>query len=118
MLVALLADVDAFAAQNDLSVGDSARLAIAVEEVASNALRHGKARCLVIEIGIDADRMELTFEDDGTPFDPTEPMEFKGPNPNSGGGVGLEMVRSWSDSMVYRRQDRTNVLQLRVARTE
>lgn len=115
-LAGLLAEVAGFAGTTDLSEGDVARLAIVIEELASNALRHGQAHALSFDIAAGEDSVDIRFIDDGRRFDPAETGRFEGPDPQSGGGVGLQLVRSWCEPLVYRRTGKRNVLEARLRR--
>lgn len=114
----LLDGVAEFAEGAGLAVDESQRLAIVVEEIASNTARHAVGdRPLLLELAL-ADEgagIAIAFEDDGEPFDPTARTGFDGPDPVTGGGVGLELVRAWCE-MAYDRQVTGNRLVLRLPR--
>ena len=117
VLVAALAAVEDFIAEARLDDRDGARLAVVVEELASNALRHGATeRWLKLDLALTAelDGVRLTLEDDGVAFDPTADTDFAGPDRLTGGGVGLALVRTWADELAYARIDGRNRLELRV----
>lgn len=116
----LLAEAAAFALIAKLAPTDRDRLAIIVEELASNAARHGmSARKLRLTLDMSADEraIDIIIEDDGAPFDPTRRLGFSGPDPDTGGGVGLELVRAWCDRLAYSRDGATNRLILRLGRS-
>jgi len=54
----------------------------------------------------------IEVEDDGAPFDPTVERSFTGPNPETGGGVGLALLRSWGGNLAYDRAEGRNHLSL------
>ena len=112
----LLAEVAGFAGTTDLSEGDVARLAIVVEELASNALLHGQAHALSFDIAAGEDSVDIRLIDDGRRFDPAKTGRFEAPDPQTGGGVGLQLVRSWCEPLVYRRKGKSNVLEARLKR--
>lgn len=113
--LAALAAAEEFAHAAGLDARGGARLAVVVEELVSNAVRHGRADD-AIEIGlamaIVQGGVDLVLEDDGVAFDPTEPRAFNGPDPDTGGGVGLALVRAWADSLRYARESGRNRLEL------
>jgi anti-sigma regulatory factor (Ser/Thr protein kinase) len=118
-LAALIAAED-FATQAELGSRERARLAVVVEELVSNAVRHGAAGgAITIELALDAadGQVALVLEDDGLAFDPTIERAFSGPDAETGGGVGLALVRAWANAFRYsRRAGRNRVeLQLRAA---
>ena len=104
-----------FLPQSSLDERSRIKVAIIVEELVSNALRHGAgerdmALCLTL-----ADRdgaIALEIEDDGEPFDPTSGLHFNGPDPKTGGGIGLAIVRAWGDEITYARSGGHNVLRM------
>lgn len=113
VLIAAQAAVANFAAGAGLAQAATARLSVMVEEVLSNALRHGMAQKVRLHLRSVAGGIALTFEDDGAPFDPTRQLAFKGPDPQTGGGVGLALLNAWGHKPCYARIDGTN--RLRVA---
>ncbi len=96
---------------------------VCLEELMSNIARHGKVHScptetdadnpLSISIGIDvrADRIAMTIEDNGRPFDVEKapakvvdrPLEQVQP-----GGLGINLVKSFRNNFVYRRSDAGN----------
>jgi anti-sigma regulatory factor (Ser/Thr protein kinase) len=100
---------------------------VCVEELMSNIARHGKGHSfpttfptekdadnpLSISIDIDvlADRIAMTIEDNGRPFDVEKapakvvdrPLEQVQP-----GGLGINLIKSFSHSIEYRRTDAGN----------
>jgi anti-sigma regulatory factor (Ser/Thr protein kinase) len=118
-LVALIDGAAAFAEEAGLSTGAAQRLAIVIEELASNAARHGaggEGLRVSLELTDEGDGVAIVFEDDGVPFDPTTRPVFQGPDPITGGGVGIELVRAWCEGMVYQRVKSNNRLRLKLPR--
>lgn len=118
--VASLAALEAaedFAHAVGLDARGGARLAVVVEELVSNAVRHGaEAGMIAIELTLDADDGEvaLVLTDNGVAFDPTADRNFSGPDADTGGGVGLALVKAWANTFAYRRDDGRNVVELRL----
>lgn len=111
----IMAAIDAaqvFADQAHLSPGMAARLTITVEELVANALEHGGAGEVALELTDHADRIELTLHDTGVAFDPREAMAPNLPDPDTGGGVGLSLVKAWSRIDSYVRDGASNRLGL------
>lgn len=120
-LVALLDSAAAFADEIGLTKGETQRLAIVVEEIASNAARHGAGADglrLALKLTDEGDCVALAFEDDGEQFDPTTRPVFEGPDPITGGGVGIELVRAWCEEMAYKRVISTNRLRLKLPKQQ
>lgn len=94
----------------------AARLLVCVEELVSNALRHGSVGGAAVDLELvlraRAAGVELSLSDNGVAFDPTSCRDFTGPDRQTGGGVGLELVRRWSHEMLYARTDGRNDLRL------
>ncbi len=100
---------------------------VCLEELMSNIARHGKVHSvttafptetdaespLSISIGVDvrADRIAMTIEDNGCPFDVEKapakvvdrPLEQVQP-----GGLGINLIKSFSHNIEYRRTDSGN----------
>ena len=94
----------------------SARLLVLIEELVGNILRHGTKGIaislrFVIRLREDG-AVEIDMEDDGCAFDATAERAFDGPDAETGGGVGLALVRSWASDMTYRRDEGRNRLRL------
>lgn len=111
-LEAAQAAVDDFVDGCGLDGRAAARLSVVVEEVIANALRHGGARRIAFALDHGSGGVRLSFEDDGQPFDPTAEREFRGPDTDTGGGVGLALIRSWGRQLRYTRNDGRNLLSL------
>lgn len=97
------------------------KVAIIVEELVSNSLRHGAGeRDISLWLALE-DRdgaVELELEDDGEPFDPTSgpdtAMRFSGPDPVTGGGIGLAIVQAWGEDIAYTRSGGRNLLRMAI----
>ena len=116
----LLGGTEGFAQDAALAQCDRERLAIVVEELASNAARHGADGAtieLTLELRAVGTGVDIRIEDDGAAFDPSRRGIFTGPHPETGGGVGLELVGAWCDMIAYAREGDRNRLDLRMART-
>ena len=113
--LAALAAAEDFATDAGLDARGGARLAVVVEELVSNAIRHGTAGGkIAIDLSLESGDGEiaLVLEDDGIAFDPTEQRVFTGPNPETGGGVGLALVRAWANAIGYTRTNDRNRIEL------
>lgn len=106
-----------FLAQSCLDEQARVKAAIIVEELVSNCLRHGGAErdqsmCLLLQDT--GASMVLELEDEGAAFDPTSGISFAGPDPITGGGIGLAIVRAWGEDISYSRNGRRNYLRLTI----
>jgi anti-sigma regulatory factor (Ser/Thr protein kinase) len=115
---ASLAALDAaedFASAAGLDARGGARLAVVVEELVSNAVRHGAGDGqIMVELSLAANDGEIALSliDDGVAFDPTAQRDFSGPDAESGGGVGLALVRAWANAFTYSREGGRNRTEL------
>ena len=115
--LAALAVAEDFASEAGLDARGGARLAVVVEELVSNAIRHGAAHGgIAIDLTLTAGEGEIALEliDNGVAFDPTARRNFFGPNSDTGGGVGLALVKAWANAFRYTRDGGRNVIELRL----
>ena len=113
IVLGALDTAETFAEAAQLDPRSAARLAVVVEELVTNALRHGAAGGpLAIEMALtrSAEGIAIALQDDGVAFDPTARRAFAGPDSETGGGVGLALVRAWAGSLAYRRDGGRNRL--------
>jgi serine/threonine-protein kinase RsbW len=94
-------------------------LDLALEELGSNAIRHGYdttgAHELRVRLRVDADEVRLVLEDDARPFDPTvHPLPVVPASLADApvGGRGIAMVRRLIADMRYQRGRTGNTLEL------
>jgi anti-sigma regulatory factor (Ser/Thr protein kinase) len=83
------------------------------EELIANIVRHGGSASPRIEVGLGifADRVELTVDDDGRPFDVAAavPHRIEGPLEDvRPGGLGIHLIHSFSDALAFRREGMGN----------
>lgn len=109
-IAAALHFAEEFALHAHLGAAPSARLLVAVEELVSNALRHGGGVTVEMILRDSLSGTHIELADDGVEFDPSRPRAFHGPDRESGGGVGLELVRTWAGVLEYTRRDGRNRL--------
>jgi anti-sigma regulatory factor (Ser/Thr protein kinase) len=94
-------------------------LDLALHEAVENVVRHGcgdgAAHTIQISIRRGEQRVEVVVEDDGLAFDPTSvppppvPQRLEDVIP---GGQGINLMRYFTDEMLYRRKEGRNVLVL------
>ena len=112
-----LAAAEDFASEAGLDARGGARLAVVVEELVSNAIRHGAANGTIsIDLSLTAvdGEIAVALVDDGVAFDPTAERNFAGPDAENGGGVGLVLINAWANALTYRREAGRNVIELRL----
>ena len=92
---------------------------LALEELAGNTIRYGKARTIRVEVAIDPTTVRLSIVDDGLAFDPTrhpEPARARSLADAPIGGRGISLVRRFARAMRYRRESDENRLEVDVPR--
>ena len=115
--LAALAAAEDFAHEAGLDARGGARLAVVVEELVSNAIRHGaEGGAIAIDLTLEAGEGEIALAliDDGVAFDPTAERNFTGPDAETGGGVGLALVKAWANAFRYTRDGGRNLIELRL----
>lgn len=93
------------------------KASIVIEELVSNCLRHGGADrdiSLWLALNFVGDGLAIEVEDDGPAFDPTATIEFTGPDRETGGGIGLVILRTWGEDLSYQRSSERNVVRLKI----
>jgi anti-sigma regulatory factor (Ser/Thr protein kinase) len=88
-------------------------LKLVAEELLANIINHGyendAEQVIDIELGVDTDRVQLTFTDSGKAFNPMENEQPALLNDLSEGGMGILLVKSLTDEQNYRRDGDHNV---------
>jgi serine/threonine-protein kinase RsbW len=113
--------LDGFLEQHPVPDATARELHVIIDEVLSNAIRHGYEDDRPHEIGLafarSAQEITLEVDDDGKPFDPTAapvPPARTRRGKTSVGGLGLVFLRELSDSVSYRREGSRNRLTIRL----
>ena len=113
------------AAQRDLPPRVAFRLELVLTEAVTNIMDHaaGTERAGRIDLAcqIDADAVRIVLSDDGAAFDPTARMEVVLPESLDiarPGGLGIHLMRRYTRTMAYRREDDRNVLSLTLPRAD
>lgn len=91
------------------------QLRLAVEEAMVNVINYGQATTIKLTITERPDRLVLTIDDDGKPFDPTQtsttdltvPADQRAP-----GGLGILLMHELSDALTYQRSGGHNILNI------
>ena len=96
----------------------STKLRICLDEIASNVMKFSGANSLTVRLEHNgAGAWQLTFIDDGTPWNPLthdDPDITLPANERPIGGLGLLMVKKMMDEVGYARENDVNVLRLRI----
>ena len=106
----LLLDVDGYAAEHGLNPEDLFGVKIAIDETATNVIRHGASNeseaQLRVRLRHDDQRIELTLEDNGRTFNPVEDQgkpEYDADQEVAPvGGLGLSLIQGLAERLSYR----------------
>ncbi len=96
----------------------SSKVSIAIDEIASNIINYSKAKTAQISYSIEKNKLNLTFEDDGQPYNPLEkedPDITLSAEERQIGGLGIFMVKQMTESMDYKYENNKNILKLVMA---
>ena len=115
--------VQDFALANQLSGRCSFRLELVLVETVTNIIEHGTVdddECSAIEVRAarDGTRIAIQVEDDGPPFDPTVAPMHRQPASLAEapvGGLGLHLIRSYTEQWEYRRINQRNRQRMTIA---
>ena len=95
-------------------------LNLILEEVVANIISYAYGDALrheiVVQADLEDDELVLEVEDDGRPFNPLQipPPDLEGPlERRKVGGLGLHLVREFTNSIVYDRKKEKNHLVVR-----
>jgi anti-sigma regulatory factor (Ser/Thr protein kinase) len=116
----LTAWLDGFCERHEIPDDAHYHLNVAVEELALNAIKHGRCSPAegAIEVGLrlSGQELQITFTDTGIPFNPLNapPPELTGSIADRPiGGLGIHLVRSLMNSVEYERAGGQNRLRLK-----
>lgn len=118
-LVQVAEAFEAFAAAHGLSDDVQGIMQLALEETIVNVIKHGYGGLpgpIVVDMTVDAGEVTITIADSAAPFNPLDapaprldaPLAEKKP-----GGLGIHLVKSMMDSVVYQRVENGNRLTMR-----
>ena len=113
------ARIDVFCAAHDLASGISFDVALAVDDLATNAIGYGcddgGEHRIDITLRLEGDTLTVEIADDGKAFDPlrTPEPDLSAPAKEcTRGGLGIDLVRKTMDTVGYRRDYGCNVVTL------
>ncbi len=98
---------------------------LAIEEMVTNIIKYSyddnAEHQIRIQVAVNRDDVQLVFEDDGHPFDPTTrpPPDIESLVASQKiGGLGIELIRRMCDQMLYERDGPLNRITLRIRRLQ
>ncbi len=112
----LCSAVGALQPQLECSDRKMCEITMILEELCANVIVHGKekgASEIVVELGKNDGMLTITTRDNGPPFDITDAPEVdvcKPMNERCPGGLGIHLVKQYSDELDYRRENGQNVV--------
>jgi anti-sigma regulatory factor (Ser/Thr protein kinase) len=118
-LSSLTKAVESMARQWGLTDRQLFEVNLILEELCVNVMHHGRqpeGKPINIEIEKDRDVLVIILTDEGQPFDPTSVPTQDTAQPLAGrkaGGLGIHLVRQFTRSMEYRREQGKNIITLR-----
>ena len=116
----LSVEIDGFAAEHDLHAEALFQLQLVLDELVSNVIKYahddGLQHEILVRVEYDHGGWSAEVRDDGKAFDP-----LKAPPPRLDasieerpiGGLGIHIVLSMMDSVMYRRENGQNILTVR-----
>ena len=96
----------------------SNKVSIAIDEISSNIINYSNAQNASISYSIENGKLNLIFEDDGSPYNPLEtedPDITLSAEERQIGGLGIFMVKKLTESMDYKYENSKNILKLVMA---
>ena len=113
----LLDRIEQFAQEVGLTAAQTYALKLAVDEAFANAISYGYPQggehCISIALTKEQNCLSAVLEDDGIPFNPLEvpELDFSLPIEEcSKCGLGIHLMRSFMDTITYRREGGKNIL--------
>lgn len=114
-LQALLPQLDAFGARQQLEQEDRLCMRLAVEEIITNTIKYGygdeTAHEILVHLHLREAMLYLRIEDDARPFNPLEMATSH--RENVVGGQGLKLVKAMLEECTYQRIDGKNIFTAR-----
>ena len=115
----LSAWINQLAEQLQISANGAFRLDLALTETVTNIIEHAyqgsKEHQITITLLHQQNEVKIRVEDDGRPFDPLQQPEATLPSrleDVEAGGLGIHLIRNYTDECYYRRDGDRNLLTL------
>lgn len=111
----LSAYLEQMAQHSALAPSEAKRLRLAVEESVANIIKHSLAHTITLRTAVTAERITITIDDDGLPFDPTQDSYTDlslSPEQRPPGGMGIILLQKMTDEQDYSYVNGHNILTL------
>ncbi len=111
-------DLSAFADAGNIPAPELKQITMIVEELFSKiiqfAFEDDGDRLLEISLSKTDTEIMIVLSDDGYPFNPLEynPLHESDPVSTDEGGMGLSLIKAFSDSILYSREEQRNILHI------
>lgn len=105
--------VEEFLKEKNVQRSAATKLFVATDEISTNILQYSGAKTMDVTCNALADRIEISFADDGIPYNPLEredPDITLSAEERSIGGLGIFMVKKIMDNVEYENRDGRNIL--------
>lgn len=105
--------VEEFLQEKNVERSAATKLFVAVDEISTNILQYSGAKTVEVTCNASADKIALTFADDGIAYNPLEredPDITLSAEERAIGGLGIFMVKKIMDSVEYEHRDGRNLL--------
>ena len=107
------------------SVEQTIQINIAIEELVVNIISHGfedpSGEVIEMEVDDEADKLTLRLIDSGMPFDPITAKEADTAaslEDRPIGGLGLTLVKNFTDQVDYKNENNQNILSLTILKKQ
>ena len=91
------------------------KINIVFDEIFTNIVSYSKATLATVSYSIEGGKLQISFTDNGIPYNPLETAEpdiTLSADERAIGGLGIFMVKKMTESMEYEYKDNTNILTL------
>lgn len=120
----LQSEIESFAADRRVGREECKTLQLVLEELVTNAIRHGwdddREHEIVVRLDLEnSTEVSIEVEDEGRPFDPTcgsDPISGSSKGEREVGGRGIGLVRRLVTELRYERRGGRNLLAMRTPR--
>jgi len=115
---AIRKDLEILQVEWNIPDSEMGQIRVMIEEIFSNIIRFGYTDSLEHQIDVilekNADQVTINMIDDGIPFNPLEYEHgpFSDPAASEDGGMGITLIRTFSNSLSYNREGNHNHLQI------
>ena len=96
--------------EKQISPARLSKIDIAIDELFSNIVKYSEADDVTVFCGVQNGQVQITFKDNGVPFNPLSTDISSAPAPRVAGGMGIRITRKLMDNVEYAYEDGRNVV--------